>query len=106
MRSRYWGLLVLGLLAVVLWTRPLPAAEAPLKFKADGTFKILLMSDLHASPDPADPETAACITLMEKFLELEKPDLVVVDISLKDGNGIGICSYVRFSALSGFTFVL
>lgn len=86
MRSRYWGVLLLGALGVVVLMQPLLAAETPLKFKADGTFKILLMSDLHASPNPADSETAACLALMEKLLELEKPDLVVLngDVALSN----------------------
>lgn len=46
-----------------------------LKFRPDGTFKILAISDLHYIPQP-DPNGLA---LTEKLIGLEKPDLVVVD---------------------------
>lgn len=45
-----------------------------LQFRADGTFKILAISDLHYTPEPNRP----ALDLTEKLIALEKPDLVVV----------------------------
>jgi hypothetical protein len=45
-----------------------------LKFKADGTFKIVQFADIQDGPD-IDPRT---ISLMNKILDFENPDLVVL----------------------------
>lgn len=47
-----------------------------LKFRPDGTFKILFLTDLHFGEDAAkDNQT---IQLHRRFLHMEKPDLVVL----------------------------
>ena len=47
-----------------------------LKFRPDGTFKILFLTDLHFGEDEAkDNET---MQLHRRFLQMEKPDLVVL----------------------------
>lgn len=51
------------------------ANSADLKFRPDGTFKILLMSDAHCSSVDEEPYKA----LAEKLITIEKPDLVVMD---------------------------
>lgn len=49
-----------------------------LRFRNDGTFKILQLTDIHFQPE-AGPEYAARYnTLIDGLLEAEKPDLVVV----------------------------
>lgn len=52
-----------------------PRADEGLRLRADGTFKILAISDLHYIPAP-DPHGLA---LTEKLIDLEQPDLVVVN---------------------------
>ena len=49
--------------------------ETRLQFRRDGTFKILVISDLHYIPEP----DLAAISLTEDLIDLEKPDLVIVD---------------------------
>ncbi len=51
------------------------AAPPELKVRADGTFKILSISDLHYIPEP----DRYGIELTEKLISLEKPDLVIVN---------------------------
>lgn len=83
--------------AVLLGGAPTPAAAAPveaprvvqvakgaqaasptLRFREDGTFKILQLTDLHFQPE-AGPEYAARYDrLLDGLLEAEKPDLVVL----------------------------
>jgi 3',5'-cyclic AMP phosphodiesterase CpdA len=50
------------------------AAPPELKFRADGTFKILAISDLHYIPEP----DRYGIELTEKLILTEEPDLVIV----------------------------
>ncbi len=54
--------------------QPAFPASSELRFKTDGTFKILMVSDLHFTPQP----DAASVALAEKLIDLEKPDLMVV----------------------------
>lgn len=61
------------LLPLALITIPGLAAAPELKCKADGTFKILMISDLHYT---AEPDRHG-IALTEKLIAIEKPDLVV-----------------------------
>ncbi len=68
-RTSLWSILFL-----VVWTAAVFAAPPVLKFRADGTFKILAISDLHYIPEP----NRYGIELTEKLISLEKPDLVVV----------------------------
>lgn len=64
----------------------LPAAASPaqpdLRCRADGSFKILLLADLHHRPAP-HPHTDA---LVSRLLELEAPDLVIVNGDCISGN--------------------
>lgn len=55
--------------------KPAAAETRKLRCRADGTFKILAISDLHYRPEP-DPDGLA---LTEKLIGLEKPDLVIVE---------------------------
>lgn len=70
-------LMATGAFAAGRAPRTVEASPAPrrLKFRPDGTFKILAISDLHYIPQP-DPNGLA---LTEKLIGLEKPDLVIVD---------------------------
>lgn len=84
MKSAFAG--IVGVVVVVLASAgSMLAAEPGLKCKADGTFKILVMSDLHTEASLEDAETAATLVLMEKLLKIEKPDLVVLNGDLAMG---------------------
>jgi 3',5'-cyclic AMP phosphodiesterase CpdA len=61
--------------AVALKRAAQPPAQRRLQFRADGSFKILAISDLHYRA-VADPDGLA---LTEKLITLEKPDLVIAD---------------------------
>lgn len=50
-------------------------SEKTLKFRMDGTFKIVQIADLHYEGD--QPEDARSIACIETVLDLEQPDLVV-----------------------------
>lgn len=50
------------------------AAKPALRCRADGTFKVVMFSDLHHS-QPIDPRTAAA---MGKVLDREQPDMVII----------------------------
>ena len=63
------------ILVMVLSVSCFAAAKPTLKFKTDGTFKVLLMSDLQDGPK-MDARTKA---LSEQLIETEKPDFVVID---------------------------
>ncbi|MGZ3273545.1 MAG: metallophosphoesterase family protein [Caulobacteraceae bacterium] len=56
-------------------TAPSADPRSALRFRPDGGFKILAISDLHYRPQP-DPDGLA---LTRKLIELEKPDLVIAD---------------------------
>ena len=51
-------------------------AQAPLRFHANGTFKILQLTDIHVRSER--PETAAELDLIDELIGREKPDLVVI----------------------------
>lgn len=51
-------------------------AQTPLRFHADGTFKILQLTDIHVRSER--PETAAELERIDELIRLEKPDLVVI----------------------------
>lgn len=51
-------------------------AQAPLRFHADGTFKIVQLTDIHVKSER--PETAAELERIDEVIRLEKPDLVVI----------------------------
>lgn len=88
----------------------------PLTFKADGSFKILQLADLHfsVSPepcrdfDPKDPRWAArgCLSkndtlaLVDSWLDTEKPDMVVLTGDQLNGQGT---SWDPYSVLSLWT---
>ncbi len=76
-------LLVLALLV----SQPTWAAKPQLKFRSDGTFKIVMMSDVQ-DDESLDPRATA---LMEKVLDTEKPDFVVIGGDCIAG---GICDMV------------
>jgi 3',5'-cyclic AMP phosphodiesterase CpdA len=75
---RQWSLSIrstlLGLLCFFAFTSLLIAAPRELRFRPDGTFKILAISDLHYTPNPDQYG----LELTEKLITLEKPDLVIV----------------------------
>jgi len=51
-------------------------AQTPLRFHADGTFKIVQLTDIHVKSER--PETAAELERIDEVIRLEKPDLVVI----------------------------
>lgn len=55
--------------------------KPPLKFKPDGTFKIVQFTDIQDGPD-TDPRT---LSLMNSILDSEKPDLVILTGDNIDG---------------------
>lgn len=61
------------MLSVLCPAAPAAAADKTLKFKADGTFRIMQISDTHCT-DQVYPEV---IAFLEKALDEYKPDLVV-----------------------------
>lgn len=61
------------MLSVLCPAAPAAAADKTLKFKADGTFRIMQISDTHCT-DQVYPEV---IAFLEKALDDYKPDLVV-----------------------------
>lgn len=69
--GRYiWLIVVIGLGAIVpVWGRNL-------KFDSAGHFKIVQFTDVHYVPN--NPKSKAAIHLIEKVLDLENPDLVVL----------------------------
>ena len=73
MKANLLPRLLLLVLAIGLTTTAW-AAKPALRFHQDGTFKIVMMSDLQDGPK-MDPRTTA---LMEKLLDTEQPDLVVI----------------------------
>jgi len=73
MRSKVWFVLSLLALAAAL-IQPAIAAKPGLKCRADGTFKVVMFSDVQDGPR-LDPRATA---LMEKILDTEKPDMVVI----------------------------
>ena len=79
--------LLLVLLVSVL-VHPAWAAKSELKCKPDGTFKVVMFSDLHHS-DSIDPRT---MTAMGAVLDKEQPDMVVVGGDCLAGGG---CTTVR-----------
>ena len=69
--------------------------KEPLRFREDGTFRILQLSDLHLvdpemddDPDPSIPQAheAKTFTVMETCIEKTQPDLVVL-------TGDNVCGY-------------
>ncbi|CAO3670053.1 unnamed protein product [Umbelopsis ramanniana] len=74
-----------------------PDKVGPLKFRSDGSFKILQLADLHfsnnrgscrdVSPDTSCQGDATTITTIEHLLKSEKPDLVVFTGDNIDGTG-------------------
>jgi len=74
-----------------------PEKVPPLKFRSDGSFKILQLADLHFSNDRGSckdtPPSSSCIgdattiTTIEHLLKSEKPDLVVFTGDNIDGTG-------------------
>lgn len=67
-----WSLMLLILIAAV--ARTTWAAKPELRCRADGTFKIVMFSDVQ-DDETLDPRATA---LMEKTLDAEKPDFVVI----------------------------
>ena len=51
-------------------------AQAPLRFRADGTFKIVQLTDMHVKSERQ--ESLAALERVDEILTLEKPDLVVL----------------------------
>ncbi len=76
----YSRLLAAALLACALCSTV--TAKPELKFRNDGSFKILMMSDIHAGAT-LDART---VTLADKLIDTEKPDLVIL-------NGDSIAGY-------------
>lgn len=73
MRLRLHILLTIALIAIIVGAAQ---PDMPgLKFNADGTFKILAISDTHFGPNGDD----RCIALINMLIDTEKPDLVVVN---------------------------
>lgn len=69
--GRYiWLIVVIGLGAIV------PVWGQNLKFDSAGHFKIVQFTDVHYVPN--NPKSKAAIHLIEKVLDLENPDLVVL----------------------------
>eukprot|EP00002_Diphylleia_rotans_P007841 TRINITY_DN17518_c0_g1_i1.p1 TRINITY_DN17518_c0_g1~~TRINITY_DN17518_c0_g1_i1.p1 ORF type:complete len:348 (+),score=81.31 TRINITY_DN17518_c0_g1_i1:46-1089(+) len=91
MRSFVWAFAAALCLSVVLCipvSESTPKTESPLKFRADGTFKIVQFTDTHYTNgalslcDDITPEERPCsglntTALMGAILDIEKPDLVV-----------------------------
>ncbi|MCT2401168.1 metallophosphoesterase family protein [Novosphingobium mangrovi (ex Huang et al. 2023)] len=68
------GTMLLGNPAAALAGDAAPSAgKDALRFRPDGTFKILVISDLHYIPEPDQ----AGIALTRKLIDIEKPDLVI-----------------------------
>jgi hypothetical protein len=67
-----WSVMLLILAATT--ARPAWAGKPELKCRADGTFKIVMFSDIQ-DDETLDPRATA---LMEKILDTEKPDFVVI----------------------------
>lgn len=62
-----------------LEARPVARQEKPeLRFQADGTFKILQLTDLHFQPEESAEYKQEYARTLETLLEAEKPDLVVL----------------------------
>jgi hypothetical protein len=53
--------------------------SSPLRYRADGTFKIVQFTDLHFGS--REIEDSLSITVMETVLDTEKPDLVIMTVS-------------------------
>ena len=66
--------ILFGLFLAVCLAVGAVASKPALKFRPDGTFKIIQFTDVHYSKN-IDPRTAA---LMNKILDSQKPDLVVI----------------------------
>lgn len=63
------------LIIFLLFGITLNAQQSPLKFKEDGTFKIVQFTDNHYIY--GDPESDIAVRLIEEVVEKEKPDLVI-----------------------------
>lgn len=61
-------------LLLAMGLQPAHAAKPELKFRADGTFKVVMFSDIQDGAK-LNPKATA---LMERILDTEKPDMVVV----------------------------
>lgn len=51
--------------------------QRTLKFREDGTFKMLQLTDLHVSGDDNHPDDAKTLSLIDETIQVEKPDLLV-----------------------------
>lgn len=60
-------------------------ARAPLRFRADGSFTIVQLTDLHWHD--GEPEDLRTVELAGAVLDLEKPDLVVLTGDVVEGGG-------------------
>lgn len=60
---------------LILFAASLTAQNSPLKFKKDGSFKIVQFTDNHYIH--GNPESDVAVQLIEEVLQAEKPDLVV-----------------------------
>lgn len=69
-----YGLVVTGLITSITTAADLPAASS-LKFKADGTFKIVAFGDIHWNGNTSEDQQT--LQAMETILAAEAPDLVV-----------------------------
>jgi hypothetical protein len=56
--------------------------SSPLRFKPDGTFKILQFTDLHFGS--YDSEDMLTTQVMETLLDIEEPDLVIMTVQEKN----------------------
>lgn len=89
MRSTHLRAAALAILVLVSGTAP--AAKPELRCRADGTFKIVMFSDTQ-DDETLDPRTTA---LMEKVLDAEKPDFVVVGGDCISGGECGTVDEVK-----------
>lgn len=63
-------------------------SQNQLKFRDDGTFKIVQLTDLHISGDIDHPDDARTLSLIDEVIEKENPDLLVYSGDLIWSEGV------------------
>lgn len=96
-RTFVFGLIISGLMSSVAIGADLPAASS-LKFKSDGTFKIVAFGDIHWNGNTAEDQKT--LKAMDAILAAETPDLVVYtgDNCTSDTLAVMLQGYAQFTA--------
>ena len=80
----------LSLAAVLSCSQPKTATKTDFKFRPDGTFKIVQITDTHFGSNDPDPETAYVLGRLSDVIDTEKPDLLALTGDIVTGGDLAL----------------